>query len=183
MKKLPTLALVLVALALMGTEVMAQTQTIILNTGYDRINSLLTPVGQPDSEWIVLVDATNPPPANGRPADVVLDMWSNMFPVISTEFPNSRWISVGPGPAQRPLNDLSSYEFTFTLPLAFSSPQLTMKLRADDVIFQAGIGTKYFTGGSATTLREAFSRQLRWCSPLVVPQIFTRERTASKWMS
>ena len=109
----------------------ATLRTINLNTGYDQWSNLPIAVGQRDNEWRV-----TSPPLNGDAAFVVNDtIWVNQNPSLPTTFPNSRWISInstatpiGPAPTSY------KYEFYFTLPPGFSSPQLTMKLSSDDRI-------------------------------------------------
>ena len=84
-KKLLTLALTFVTLALIGTEVMAQTRIINLNTGYDQWTKAKIEVGQQDNEWRVISDTINgaprPPPATAnRP------MWFPMTAGMQTLF-------------------------------------------------------------------------------------------------
>lgn len=141
MKKLLTLTLVLVTLTLMGTEVMAQTRVINLNTGYDQRSKAKISEGEQDNEWRVISDTINgapqPPPATGRPADVVSgNAWANKNASLAVNFPNSRWISITPdrGRPLRTTPNKFQYAFYFTLPAGFSSPELTMKLSADDHI-------------------------------------------------
>jgi hypothetical protein len=155
MKKSVTLALALVTLALIGTGVMAQTRTIVLNTGYDQANSTRIAVGQQDNEWRVISDTINgapqPPPATGRPADVVLgNSWAASNPSLAVNFPNSRWISINPNqgqPLSAPPNKFQ-YAFYFTLPQGFSSPQLTMKLSSDDRITKITLNSATLFQGS-----------------------------------
>ncbi len=78
-----------------------------------------------------------PPPANnatGRPADVVDG--SSDWPTASAYYSSSNWISINrdkyPGNQSTPRD--FKYAFYFTLPPGFTSPQLTMKLNADDEI-------------------------------------------------
>lgn len=137
MKKVLALTLTLIAFALIGTEVMAQTRTIFLNTGYDQLSNKKINVGEQDNEWRVIFDSTNPPPspplANGRPADVVSDAgWVN-HPSGSGPYLNSRWISINSS-RKPPTSSPYQYAFYFTLPPGFSSAQLVMDLNADDVI-------------------------------------------------
>jgi len=141
MKKLITLAFGLVILALTGTEAMAQTRVIDLNTGYDQWRKVKIKEGEQDNEWRVISDTINgapqPPPATGRPADVVSgNAWANKNPSLAVNFPKSQWISITPDrgrPLSAPPNKFQ-YAFYFTLPAGFSSPELTMKLSADDHI-------------------------------------------------
>jgi hypothetical protein len=154
MKKLLTLTLVLVTLALMEAEVMAQTRTIILNTGYDQWSNTKIALGQQDNEWRVMQSPPNnpppPPPATGRPADVVSDnVWVSFNSALPTNFPNSRWISFAPNGGQGSSTVASyKYAFYFTLPVGVSSPQLTMKLSADDHITEVKLNncSPLFTG-------------------------------------
>jgi len=141
MKKLVTLALALVTLVLIGTEAMAQTRIINLNTGYDQWSMVKIKEGEQDNEWRVISDTINgapqPPPATGRPAEVVSGQaWANRNASLAVNFPNSRWISINPNQG-RPLSSSPNkfqYAYYFTLPAGVSSPVLTMKLSADDRI-------------------------------------------------
>jgi concanavalin A-like lectin/glucanase superfamily protein/HYR domain-containing protein len=167
MKRLLTLALVLGTLAsafatsaLTGTRVMAppppspQTQTIILNSGYDQwlASPALIAVGQKDNEWRVITDTVNGVPdpliATGRPADVVSN---NIWGVFQdANFPNSRWISIGPNqgaPLPTPPNQFQ-YAYYFTLPVGFSNPVLTMKLSSDDHITKVTLNSHTLFQGS-----------------------------------
>jgi hypothetical protein len=160
MKKLLTLTLVLVTLTLMGTEVMAQTRTINLNTGYDQWSNTKIDVGQQDNEWRVIFDSTNQPlpapPATGRPADVVSDEGWNANPSLAINFPKSRWISIKPNqgsPLPLPPNAFQ-YAFYFTLPVGSSSPQLTMKLSADDRITKVTLNGCSFSTGSGGVFNQ-----------------------------
>jgi hypothetical protein len=124
--------------------VTGQTRTIVLNSGYDQwlaSPALISVFGQ-DNEWRVISDSVNgapqPPPATGRPADVVPDSTWNLNSLLATNFPNSQWISVTrlqgqPLPAPPPTNRFQ-YAYYFTLPDGFTNPVLTMKLLADDQI-------------------------------------------------
>jgi concanavalin A-like lectin/glucanase superfamily protein/putative Ig domain-containing protein/lipid A 3-O-deacylase PagL len=157
MKKSLILTLVLVTLTLMGTEVMAQTRTINLNTGYDQWSKVKINEGEQDNEWRVISDSVNgapqPPPATGRPADVVSDVgWITKNPSLAVNFPYSRWISITPNqgkplPLPPPSNKFQ-YAFYFTLPVGFSSPVLTMKLSADDRITKITLNDCSFSTGS-----------------------------------
>lgn len=154
MKKLLITVLALVTLALIETEVMAQTRTINLNTGYDQWSNAPLNVGQQDNEWRVTQSTPNnpppPPPATGRPADVVNDtVWAFLNTALPTNFPNSRWISFAPNAGQGSSIVASyKYSFYFTLPGGGSSPQLTMKLGADDHITEIKLNNcpALFTG-------------------------------------
>jgi hypothetical protein len=165
MKRLLTLALVLGTLASAfatsarrGTGMPAppppQTQTIILNTGYDQwlASPTLIAVGQKDNEWRVITDTVNGVPdpsiATGRPADVVSN---NIWGVFQdANFPNSRWISIGPNqgaPLPTPPNQFQ-YAYYFTLPVGFSNPLLTMKLSSDDHITKVTLNSHTLFQGS-----------------------------------
>jgi len=135
----------------------SQTRTINLNTGYDQwlASPALISVGGQDNEWRVIIDTTNePPPATGRPADVVSDnTWINVNPSLAGNFPNSRWISIRPDQG-RPLPPPPSkfqYAYYFTLPPGFSSPQLTMKLSSDDQITKVTLNSTTLFQGLAGT--------------------------------
>lgn len=155
MKKFLTLALALVTLAFIGTEAMAQSRTINLNTGYDQRNNAKIDVGQQDNEWRVISDTINgapqPPPATGRPADVVLgNSWAASNPSLAVSFPNSRWISINPNegpPLSAPPNKFQ-YAFYFTLPPGVSNPVLTMKLNADDRVTKVTLNNVTLFQGS-----------------------------------
>jgi hypothetical protein len=141
MKKLLTLALAFVTLVLIGTGVVtAQTQTIILNTGYDQSSNTKINVSQQDNEWRVMQSTPNnppsAPPSTGRPADVVSDtVWNNKNSALPANFPNSGWISFAPN-AGSGSSTIASYiyAFYFTLPDGIAPPQLTMRLSGDDNI-------------------------------------------------
>lgn len=156
MKKFLTLALALISLALTGTEMMAQTRTINLKTGYDQWSAppARIDVGKLDNEWRVMQSTPNnppqAPPATGRPADVVSDsVWVNQNGLLPTQFPNSRWISFAPNAGQGSSALVSyKYAFYFTLPVGASPPQLTMKLSSDDHITEVKLNNcpALFTG-------------------------------------
>lgn len=168
MRKLLTLALALVTLALAlatpplrGTKVIAQTQTqtIILNTGYDQwlASPALIAVGQKDNEWRVVTDSVNGVPnpsiATGKPADVVSDnTWIDLNPSLAVNFPKSRWVSIRPNqgrplPTPPPFNEFQ-YAFYFTLPVGFSNPALMMKLSADDHVTKVTLNNHTLFQGS-----------------------------------
>jgi hypothetical protein len=161
MKKSLTLALAFVTLALIGTELEAQTRTINLNTGYDQWSKAKIDVGQQDNEWRVISDTINgapqPPLATGRPADVVDEkMW--LSPILPNSFPDSRWISINPNygsPLGTPPNKFQ-YAFYFTLPAGFSSPVLTMKLSADDRVTKVTLNSG--TPNGATLFQDLGGR-------------------------
>lgn len=124
----------------------ATLRTINLNTGYDQSSNLLIPVGQRDNEWRV-----TSPPLNGGAAFVVNDsIWVGLNPSLPANFPMSRWISTNTSPASpNPAPSSYKYEFYFTLPPGFSSPQITMKLSSDDRIASVtlnGNSCSLFTG-------------------------------------
>lgn len=176
MKKLLTLALALVILALgfvtppfRATKVMAQSpppmQTIVLNTGYDQWLAPPAKIapGQKDNEWRVMKSPPNDPPAappsTGRPADVVDDIvWFQCNPSLHTNFPQSNWISFAPNAGLgSSVVDSYKYNFYFSLPpgiqtlvgFGFPSPNplLKMKLSADDHITDVALnGSPLFHG-------------------------------------
>jgi hypothetical protein len=155
MKKLLTLALAFVTLALIGTELVAQTRVINLNTGYDQSTKAKIEVSQQDNEWRVISDTINgaprPPPATGRPADVVSgDAWANKNPSLAVNFPKSRWISITPDRG-RPLATVPNkfqYAYYFTLPAGLFSPELAMKLSSDDHITKVTLNSVTLFEGS-----------------------------------
>ena len=132
------LALVL-AVVTGAPEASAQTQTIIVNTGWDNQTSSTLPTGAPDLDaapdldWLVISDPLNPPNPS-RPADVV-PCESCPFS-WADPFPDSQWISAAPnkynGQLVPPYGLIFSYEFHFTLPPGFVNPQLSLQLRADE---------------------------------------------------
>lgn len=167
MRKLLTLALALVTLASTfatsapkRTGMMAQSQplspmrTITLNTGWDQWSSpqKLIDVGKPDNEWRVITDPINFMPvstiATGRRADVVSDnIWGSYQ---AANFPNSRWISIGPNQGA-PLSGTTTkfqYAFYFTLPAEAFNPVLCMKLSADDHVTKVSLNNHALFQGS-----------------------------------
>jgi hypothetical protein len=153
-KKLLTLALALVTLVLIGTEAIAQTRIINLNTGYDQWSKAKINEGEQDHEWRVISDTINgapqPPPATGRPADVVSGkLWAKKDASLAVNFPNSRWISITPdqGRLPDPPNKFQ-YAYYFTLPVGFSSPVLKMKLSSDDHITKVTLNRSTLFQGS-----------------------------------
>jgi hypothetical protein len=145
-------------------EAFAQTtRTINLNTGFDQWASTPAPiaVGGLDNEWRVITDPTSTPPeppgngvSTGRPADVVDgSIWASINPALPGLYPNSRWISVNPTANPGPQNPPTTfrYAFYFTLPVGFSSPNLTMGLNADDHIKKVTLNScVLFTGSGGS---------------------------------
>jgi len=142
--------------------VTGRTRTIVLNSGYDQ--GLPTPalidVGKLDNEWRVISDTVNgrpQPPATGRPADIVPDSSWNLNPLLATNFPSSRWISVT-GPQGQPLpiplpTNKFQYAYYFTLPDGFTNPVLTMKLLADDRIAKVTLNSTILFQGATIVSR------------------------------
>jgi hypothetical protein len=134
----------------------AQTRTIVLNTGYDQwlASPTLINVFGKDNEWRVISDTVNgapqPPPATGRPADVVPDSTWNLNPLLATNFPNSRWISIAPLQGQPLPTPPNKFEYTyyFTLPDGFTNPELMMKLFADDQITKVTLNSTILFQGA-----------------------------------
>lgn len=136
-----------------ASKAMAVPRTIILNTGFDQANNLLLrpgalPPPQPcdrDNEWRIVGGLG---PAFEEPSFVVDDTsWENPSgnPNASgglTYF-QSGWISYrcdrSPG-----AQTMFEYTFYFTLPAEFSSPVLTMKLNADNVIEHVTLNSNIF---------------------------------------
>ena len=161
MKTWVALGIILVLTFVFGSHeaTATQTRTINLNTGYDQWSAspALISVGQQDNEWRVTVDPTSLPPeppgnlvSNGRPANVVVDTsWGSLNASGSANYPNSRWISINQNrdPGVLSPQTVFNYTYYFTLPPGFSSPQLTMKLNADDHIIKVELnGNVLFTG-------------------------------------
>jgi len=116
----------------------AQSQTIMLNTGLvGTTGSTLIPLNSPDDNWQVTADPinTNVP----RSAVVVSKVASSQIQWVSP-LPNSYWISPASnrymvaltGTARRTF----TYRFCFTLPPVLLTANLTLQLRADDIIRQ-----------------------------------------------
>jgi hypothetical protein len=137
-------------------EAIAQTtRTINLNTGFDQWASTPAPiaVGGLDNEWRVITDPTSTPPeppgngvSTGRPANVVQSIGS-VNPSLGANYPQSVWISVNPTSLAKPAGSTYRYAFYFTLPVEFSSPNLTMRLNADDHIKKVTLNScVLFTG-------------------------------------
>lgn len=153
MKKLLTLALAAATSVLTGAEVTAQTRTVILNTGYDQTSNTKISVGEQDYEWRVVQSVPDipppPQPSGGRPADVVRDnVWVAANRALPASFPNSQWISFAPGAGLgSSIVGPYKYAFYFILSAGISSPQLTMKLSADDQITNVTLNScRVFTG-------------------------------------
>jgi hypothetical protein len=142
------LGLVLAFAVLFGSReiTVAQTQTINLNTGYNQVSSALIPFLLHDDDWKVTLDDINPPTVP-RPAFVVNNLPLSGHFKWPTPFANSSWISADAnkynGSLQPPRKHFT-YEICFNLPPAFSAPQLTMQLRADDIVRQVRLNGVIF---------------------------------------
>ena len=112
-----------------------QTQTIKVNTGLvGQAGTTLIAVLQPDDDWQVTADPIN---TQVRPAIVVDNLTPGTHFNWPAPFPYSRWISADPNKyrgALPPPRTPFTYRLCFNLPALFSAPQLTMQLRADDIV-------------------------------------------------
>lgn len=143
--------------------------TINLDSGWDQWASVpgFIPVNDLDNEWRVTFDpslANAAPPE--RPAHVVTDTPWNTFPPSPNPsggltYPTSRWMSINAGrsPAPGPPTDYH-YTYYFTLPAGFASPQLAMRLSADDHITQVTLNGQTLFSGSGGIFNQP---------PLVIP--------------
>jgi hypothetical protein len=127
-------------------EVVAQTVTINLSTGVvGQTGTTLIPIEGYDDDWQITFDPVidpkhvypTAPPA--RAAVVVPTSYSAHIKWSST-LANSRWIS-GRGDSYMnllptPGPTVFTYEACFNLPPQFTSPVLTMQMRADDIVRQ-----------------------------------------------
>jgi hypothetical protein len=115
----------------------AQTQAIDLNTGYKQVTTSLIPFLQQDDDWQVTADPINT--ALPRPAIVVDNLTSGTHFNWLAPIPNSQWISADANKyrgALQPPRKSFTHKMCFNLPALFSAPQLTMRLRADDIVRQ-----------------------------------------------
>ncbi|TAK38504.1 MAG: T9SS type A sorting domain-containing protein [Saprospiraceae bacterium] len=121
------------------------TATIVLNTGWDNQNSTVinTPGmdvdNAPDLDWWVIADPVTTIPTP-RPADVI----APAHPLWALPFSNSQWISACPLGCNGQLPGTPqqfTYEVCFNLPPGFSDANLSLQLRADEVIDEVWLGS------------------------------------------
>lgn len=109
--------------------------TINLNTGLvGQAGTTLTAVLQSDDDWQVTADPLN---RTVRRATVVNNITPGSTSNWVAPFPDSRWISADPNKYKGvlgPSRTSFTYRACFNLPALFSAPELTLQLRADDII-------------------------------------------------
>jgi hypothetical protein len=137
----------------------AQNQTINLTTGWTGQGAAGPAIGilQPDDDWRVTADplVTSPLP---RPATVVSSITTTHIKWPTT-LPNSGWIS-GIGNKYMGLLPAPPTHFTyqacFNLPPTYSTPTLSMQMRADDIIKQVRLNsTALYTESNSNALASA----------------------------
>jgi hypothetical protein len=131
------LALCFIAVAPYGLA-----QTISINTGLTgQSGSTLLPTWQLDDDWIVSTD-----PVMGPHGAWVVPNLSGGHANWPAPLPRSRWIS---GAGNKYMGSLPPprtnfvYQTCFQLPAAFWTPQLTMRLRSDDIILAVVLNSTY----------------------------------------
>lgn len=99
--------------------------SIVINTGYDQVNSVALPIGATDNFWTVTADpdaGTTEP----RPATTVLK-----HPAWANPLPGTQWISSYPSQADN-LNGDYDFQFCFCMKDGFVKPHLHLEGYADD---------------------------------------------------
>jgi hypothetical protein len=146
----------------------AQTQTINLNTGYKQATTALIPILQQDDDWQVTADPVNP--SGPRPAIVVDNLTQGTNYNWVAPIPISRWISAAANKYKdvlQPPRKSFTYKVCFNLPAFFSVPQLTMKLRADDIVRQVRLNSNtIFNDTNANAVASATKPGSHLGSPL-----------------
>lgn len=133
------------ALIAMSSAAQAQSQTLLLNTGYDHANNALYAPGAQDQYWIKI--ASYEPPATGTTTVPVAAAWvyaasgpwRPSLSLTTTPAIGSRWI--GPrvsrnSSAGTSLSNpsFSTYRKCFSMPQGFQNGQINIRIVADDLV-------------------------------------------------